>query len=110
MACHVLIKTVAKTRYFLPLFARFWHKMAEFATICHEKKVSKWAPLQITPMDRKDKLHGHGALPRARPAHAIPLSSDSQHYVNFGSSARLRVHFTPEPRPMIQPLGTPPTY
>jgi len=44
------------------------------------------------------------------PLHAIPLSSDNQHYVNFGSSARLQVDFTPEPRPMIQPLGTPPTY
>jgi hypothetical protein len=43
------------------------------------------------------------------PLHAIPLSSDNQHYVNFGSSSRLQVDFTPEPRPMIQPLGTPPT-
>jgi site-specific DNA-cytosine methylase len=44
------------------------------------------------------------------PLHAIALSSDNQHYVNFGASARLQVDFTPQPRPLIQLLDTPPTY
>ena len=42
------------------------------------------------------------------PLHAIALSSDKKHYVNFGSSARLQVDFTPQPRPLIQLLDTPP--
>jgi hypothetical protein len=42
--------------------------------------------------------------------HAIPLSSDEKHYVNVGSSDRLQVDFTPQQRPLIQFLDTPPPF